>query len=367
MAISATKPKLNPSSEYPYTLLQAVHIDDLATKKIQTHCNTLDSHGLKLLMAPEIEVFFENSDHRDKTIKALNNSFKQQPFLYEFFDRQDLPKIVHHVLNHEISKDDINFLELFFAPMDTLNFLKTLNDIKNFLKKTARIKKFNYDLLKGKDSINPSFHINFSVWKDDQNIFSQYQKIPRIINFILNRLAVDIKETAFVFASGSQCLSKINRKHHLSPKLVEFKESKNYKENSCFALPLRDSDKTNEARVEIRRFNDNSGIQSLKALLIVKSITDSIDKIISLTDASSFNNLQDLNDKLESEDNTIRLSDNSQNEDYKFSYIFPPPGDDNKSGRQTLLERFRSSCRAKEIFGDELHARICEADFTLVG
>jgi hypothetical protein len=131
---SATKPKLNPSSEYPYTLLKAVYIDDLATKQIQTHCNTLDSHGLKLLMAPEIEVFFENFDYRDKT--------------------------------------------------------------------------------------------------------------------------------------------------------------------------------------------------------------------------------------LESKDNAIRLSDNSQNEDYKFSYIFPPPGDDNKSGRQTLLERFRSSGRAKEIFGDELHARICKADFT---
>ncbi len=367
MAISAAKPKLNMSSEYPYTLLQAVHIDDLATKQIQTHCNTLDSHGLKLLMAPEIEVFFENSNHRDKTIQALNNSFKKQPFLNEFLDRQDLPKIIHHVLNHEISKDDINFLELFFAPMDTLNFLKTLNDLKNFLKRTARIKKFNYDLLKGKDSIHPSFHINFSVWKDDQNIFSQYQKIPRIINFILNRLADDIKETAFVFASGSQCLSKINRKHHLSPKLVEFKESKNYKENSCFALPLRDSDKTNEARVEIRRFNDNSGIQSLKALLIVNSITDSIDKIISLSGSSSFNNLQDLNDKLVPKDNAIRLSDNSQKEEYKFSHIFPPPGDDNKLGRQTLLERFKDSQRAKEIFGDELHARICEADFTLVG
>ena len=84
-----------------------------------------------------------------------------------------------------------------------------------------------------------------------------------------------------------------------------------------------------------------------------------------MTDASSFNNLQDLNDKLESEDNAIRLSDNSQKEDYKFSNIFPPPGKDNKSRRQTLLERFKNSQRAKEIFGAELHARICEADFTL--
>jgi len=356
--------KQNPTSDYPYTLLQAVRIDELATRQIEAHCKTLDGYGLKLLMAPEIEVFFDSLDHRDIIIRHINSSFSQEPFVKEFFDRQDLPKIINHVIEFEICKVDMKFLELFFAPLEPMNFLKTLNALKSFLKKKTRSNKFMCDLLKGNESKHPKFHINFSVWQDKVNLFAQYQKIPNIINLILNRLVDDIKETAFIFASGSQCLSKISPKHHLSPILVEFKKSKQYKESSFFALPLRDFDKTDEARVEIRRFNDNSGIQSLKALLIVKSITDSIDQIISLTAEKSLQDLQEVNKTLSLDTSTKSLSDNSQNQNYKFDKIFPLPGDDNKSGRLTLLERFRNSQRAKEIFGDDLHAMICEADFT---
>jgi len=338
-------------SEYPFTDKQAYHINSLAEKQIKSNCNRLHRRGMRILMALEIEV--------DLGFEA----------------RRNLPQLIINEIGLSSSPVKIaqylgQDLELRFPKQRPISFLRIINKLKTTLKRVAAKKNVSFSFFNVGDEFGyPSFHINFSLWKNKKNIFGLYQQYPRIINFIMNRLIEDIKETAFIFALGKYSLKRIDDLRY-SDKYLSFisvlqSDNRSFKNYSPMALPLRDFDNPNTARVEVRRFNDNTGIQSLKVLMIVKSIADSLDQIIKLPGVKSFDDLEEVNSKL-ADKPEAQLVDNTRNNDYKLSSIFPE-GDEWESGHEVLRDRFKKSQRAKEIFGDELHARICEADFTLVG
>jgi len=347
-------------SHFPYSRDLAWTIDKLARKNIGKLLNNLSRHNCRILMAPEIEA-----------VVSQNGYFiLEKPLLPD--DLQAIHESKQIFSSDKIAKNDHQFIELVFRPLGPLDFLKVIGYLKKiFNQHQSPNNEYKYNLWPSSireinNWLSPSFHINFSLWSKCKNIFAKKSGLSNITNLILNRLTDDIKETAFIFAQGRYSLLSFadNGKKFLSPRILGSKAVE-FRKQARKSLLIRDHDKPNKARVEIRRFNDNTGIQSLKVLMIVKSIADSLDQIIKLTGVKSFDNLEDVNSKL-ADKQEAQLVDNTSKPEYQLSSIFPQ-NLSGQSGREVLRNRFKSSGRAKEIFGDELHAKICEADFTLVG
>jgi hypothetical protein len=283
---------------------------------------------------------------------------------------------------------------------DPIDFIDSIERFKDHLVKVSRqffagikekYRKLRHELnknyknrisfFKADDRVGsfPDIHINFSLWKDDKNIFCADGKnriFRPFINFLANDLVENLKKGAFyVFAPSSQAFKRLTKRMPTTPRFFGFEGNKTtfnryhgvvlYCRTSAYPNPEKQS------RIEFI-LADYSGIDSVKVLFIINSILSSLRKLKD----KFFNNTQEqkvsveqLAKKVEDEyescmNSGLPIIEIFKTDRFKFlggnrersiyeNQPFPNDAD-------AAFEQFRDSETAKELFGNNIYTLMTE-------
>lgn len=357
------------TTDYPYTQFQAQQIEYEAKKQIKEQIDRLFRvAGMRLELAPEIEFTTKHMKRNNFLAEILKYGNK---FLEPF----------RHFISKEIqpyAEVYDSMLEIVFPKTDPLSFIDGVKVYKSYLKRLARILKYPLEFFAnpyGKK--DPGMHINFSLWEGAKNIFYDsrkpvdqvFREVSFLTSFILNRLVEDTKNAIYLFACGKNSAKRIYKNGNETSACSWTyckKSDENWAKRSDNSIVLRDYDKQDTARIEIRRFSDNSGLDSLKTLFILRSVTDSLDYLIrtfkdKLVEKPKEQSLAEFLELCLSKfvnpritNFTEVISPTRDDLDYQLSNIFPSI----INGSENVRQRFQESKRMKEMFGPHLHAMV---------
>lgn len=356
------------TTDYPYSKSTAERIDAIAKKKIQKEMSRLYKlAGMQVQLAPEIE-FVTDPDQRYKFLTEIlqyGNNFLE-PFRY--------------LISASVKPYTEPFrgmLELIFPKTDALSFVDGVKAYKSYIKRIARACGYSLDLFQNKYTVqDPGLHVNFSLWEAGENIFYNGDRafkrsrgpIGLLTAFILNRFVEDIKDAVYLFACGKNSARRVYRNSNdTSDCFWSYctNDDEHHAREGFKAVVLRDYDREDTARVEIRKFSDNSGLESLKTLFILRSVTDSITYLIKAfsDDLKKKPKTMTLREFFEKQIARTRepeivkrksFNPRRSDSDYRLSTIFPG----RTAGSEQARLRFKQSRRMRQVFGKELHAMI---------
>ncbi|MDD9898063.1 MAG: hypothetical protein OXU45_03585 [Candidatus Melainabacteria bacterium] len=374
-----TKSANIPILDHPYDSITYRAIDSSAKGLLEEQVQRMNELGFRLELAPEIEATTENAN-AEAFVDHLNAK-NQTSYLPRF-------KALWQEAEQEIV---CGIIELIFDKTNPIDFVNAIRDFKLYAKKIARDFGTSLSFFDHNDAaVFPSMHINFSLWEGDQNLFAeapgkskkQSAGLRRLACFVINRFMRDLAEAIFLFSSGSLSLDRLIHNGGFTKFFSWQTVSRDTKliavaKTRPNSLLIRDVDgEPQYARAEIR-FSDASGLDSVKTLFIVRSITDSLDYLIRKYDeelehrqaGETVSQVLERCIEAEAEDPEIVGAASTgdyydhQREEDRMAYFFlddktsSPVSD--KASMTVPRNTFSNSDRMREMLSDDLHAMVC--------